>query len=113
MAGAFLPWEEWLAKLLHPLYVAMGRWSFRRERRRLLALSKDWPETTGRVHQLNSDFSMPREEVVYSYTAGQDYFSGSSWRWFDRSNARPIRVDDKVALRYDSRNPESSVVMDL
>jgi hypothetical protein len=113
MAGAFLPLEDWLAKLLHPPYVAARRWSFQRDRHRLLAASRDWPETVGSVHQINSDFSMPREEIVYSYSNGQDYFSGSSWRWFDLSNARPIRVDDKVTLRYDPRNPESSVVEDL
>jgi hypothetical protein len=113
MAGAFLPLEEWLGKLLHPLYVAARRWSFRRERQRLLKVSRDWPQTPGSVHQINADFSMPREEIVYYYSAGQDYFSGSSWRWFDHSNARPIRVDDKVTLRYDPRNPETSVVTDL
>jgi hypothetical protein len=114
MAGtAFLPWEEWLGKLLHPLYVAVRRWSFQRERQKLLTASRDWPETQGSVRQINADFSMPREEIVYSYSNSQDYFSGSSWRWFDLSNARPIRVDDKVILRYDPRNPESSVVVDL
>ena len=113
MAGAFLPWEEWLTRLLHPLYVAVRRWSFRRERQRLLTVSRDWPETPGSVHQINADFSMPREEIVYWYSAGQNYFSGSSWRWFDSSDARQVRVDDKLTLRYDPRDPESSVVVDL
>jgi len=31
---ALLPWEEWLARLLHPVIVAIRRWSYERRHRR-------------------------------------------------------------------------------
>jgi hypothetical protein len=54
---ALLPWEEWLARLLHPIIVAVRRWSYERRHTRDLARTANWPKTEGTVHVVNADFS--------------------------------------------------------
>ena len=111
MAGtAFLPWERWLAQLLHPIVVAIRRWVYAKRRQRSLSQSEGWKQTQGTVQLVNWDIANPREEILYVFSAENGgYFSGSYWRWFDSSEAREVRVGDRVELRYDQRNPESSV----
>ena len=112
MAGtAFLPWEEWLARLLHPLAVAVKRWLHELRRRRCLERSQDWPQTQGTVFVINWDSSCPKEEVVYSYSTEQGYQSGSFWHWFDRSTPRQVEVGDEIVVRYDPTNHQNSVFL--
>lgn len=68
MAAAFLPWEKWLARLVHPIKVALARKIYNRRRKRHLAKSAGWPQANGTVLRLNWDSSYPREEVVYFYS---------------------------------------------
>ncbi|HLH07341.1 MAG TPA: hypothetical protein VKW78_08890 [Terriglobales bacterium] len=55
---------------------------------------------TGTIHQVNSDFSNPREKIVYFYPTESGYHSGFFWRWFDASDMRIARVHDATDLRY-------------
>ena len=108
MAGiAFLPWERWIARLA----VAIRRRLYQHQRRQSLAVSATWPQTEGTVHRINSDFSNPREEIVYYYSTESGYHSGYFWRWFDSSGARQVRVGDAIMLRYDPKEPDKSVVL--
>jgi|ERR1700690_886607 len=112
MAGlAFLPWEEWLARLLHPLAVAVRRWLYQARRRKDLARSQCWSEIEGTVHEVKWDSSNPREEVVYSYSTNHGYYSGSSWHWFDPADKRQVRVGNRVTLRIDPEDHEESVFL--
>jgi hypothetical protein len=112
MAGtAFLPWEKWIAQLLHPLAVAVRRWLYERRRRRLLAQSEGWPETEGTIHSINWDTSFPREEILYSYNTVGEYYSGSCWHWFDRSDVHEVKTGDRIVLRYSREDPEKSVFL--
>src|SRR5579864_266159 len=108
MAAAFLPWEKWIARLLHPIAVAVRRWLYKVRRKRLLSASEGWPEVEGSVVSIGWDSSFPREEIVYSYSMAQGYYSGSHWLWFDPSNAREVRIGDRIVLRYGPQNPEKS-----
>src|SRR4051794_33048034 len=99
MAGtAYLPWEEWLARILHPLAVAARRWLYQARRRKDLARSQGWREIEGTVHEVKWDSSNPREEVVYSYSTNHGYYSGSCWHWFDRADKRQVQVGNRVLL---------------
>lgn len=112
MAGlAFLPWEKWLARLLHPLVVAIKRRAHEACRKRSLERSEGWPETEGTVQRVGWDSSFPREEIAYFYSTPQGYYSGSTWRWFDSADAREVRPDDKVVLRYNLGDPGESVLV--
>ena len=112
MAGtAFLPWEKWLARLLHPIVVAIKRWLHEMRRRRCLEQSRNWPQTQGTVLVINWDSSCPREELLYSYATEQGYQSGSYWHWFDRANPRQVRVGDQAVVRYDPTTHENSVFL--
>jgi hypothetical protein len=97
--------------LLHPLYVAIRRQLFQAERLRSLARSERWPQTDGSIFSINWDSSLPREELLYSYSSERGYYSGSHWRWFDSANAHEVRVGDRITLRYDPDNPEKSVFL--
>jgi hypothetical protein len=102
MAGtALLPWEEWLARPLHPIIVAIRRWSYLRRHNRELAQTASWTKTEGTVQEVKSDFSNPREQVDYFYYTERGYYSGSFWHWFERAKPRQIRIDDsnRAALR--------------
>jgi len=110
MAGiAFLPWEKWIARLLHPLYVRLRRRWLEWQRDRLLARSMSWTEVEGEIWRTVWDSSLPREQLLYSYSIGGDYFSGGSWRWFDRSSACELRAGDRIVLRYNPAHPEESI----
>lgn len=112
MAGsAFLPWEQWIAQLLHPVYVAIRRSLAKKGRRHDLDESRNWPEAKGTIHSKKWDSSLPREELLYSFSTPQGYFSGSSWLWFERSELREVKVGDRVALRYDPDCPEKSILV--
>jgi hypothetical protein len=111
MAAAFLPWEEWLARLLYPLAVAVRRWLYRKQRERSLARSEGWPRMEGTVLLIKLDSSFPREEILYSYCTEQGYSSGSYWHWFDPSNAREVKIGDRIVLRYSREDPEKSVFL--
>ncbi len=112
MAGtALLPWEQWLARLLHPLYVAIRRSLYKRQRRQELSASEGWPETEGTIHSKRWDSSLPREELLFSYSTPQGYYSGSHWMWFERSEPREVKVGDRVVLRYSLDDPEKSVFL--
>jgi hypothetical protein len=113
MAGtAFLPGEEWLARLLHPLYVRVRRRQFQRARGASLAVSADWPQAQATVHQIVWDSSLPREQLLYSYSTNDGYFSGSTWRWFERMNACELRVGDSIQVRVNPDNSEESVYVE-
>jgi hypothetical protein len=112
MAGtALLPWEQWLARLLHPLYVALRRSLYKRQRRRDLDESESWPEADGTIHSKKWDSSLPREELLYSYSTPEGYFSGSHWLWFERSGAREVKIGDRIVLRYRQDDPERNVFL--
>jgi hypothetical protein len=108
---AFLPWEKWLARLVHSLVVAIKKRLHEVRQRRFLKQSQDWPQTQGSVLVINWDSSCPREEILYSYATEQGYQSGSFWHWFEPSNQRQVRVGDKVVVRYDPTNHENSGVL--
>ena len=77
MAGtALLPWEQWLAKLLHPPYVAVRRWMLKKGREENLVRSQQWPQIEGKVHEIQWDSSLPREGLLYSYSCAAGYYSG-------------------------------------
>ena len=110
MAGtALLPWEKWLAQLLHPIYVAIRRSLQKRQRRKELSESEDWPEVEGTVHSKNWDGSLPREELQYSYSTPEGYYSGSHWLWFERSHPYEVTTGARIVLRYRPGCPETSV----
>jgi hypothetical protein len=110
MAGtAFLPWEKWFAQILHPLYVAIKRWSYRRQWRRELDGSEGWPETEGTIHSKRWDSSLPREELLFSYITKDGYYSGSHWRWFDRSDAHEVKIGERIVLRCRPGKPDEAV----
>lgn len=112
MAGlALLPWEKWIARILHPLAVAVRRRIYKARRHRFLVRSEGWPETKGTVHSINWDSSNPREEIMYSYSTEQGYQSGSSWRWFDSSSRQELRAGDRVLIRYSPDDPAKSVFL--
>ena len=112
MAGtALLPWEEWLARLLHAITVAIRRWSYKRRYTRELALTANWPKTEGTIHRVSPDFSNPREQIDYSYLTERGYYSGSYWHWFDRASPGQLRIDDRIVLRYDPADHEHSVFL--
>jgi hypothetical protein len=113
MAAAFLPWEKWIARLLHPLYVRLRRRWLEWRRDRLVARSKSWPELGGEIYRVVWDSSLPREQLLYSYSIDGNYFSGCSWHWFDRSNIRELRAGDRIVLRYNPLHPEESVFVRL
>jgi hypothetical protein len=110
MAGtALLPWERWLAKLLHPLYVAVRRWMFKKGRREDLVRSQRWPEIEGNIHEIQWDSSLPREGLLYAYSCEAGYYSGFYWHWFERTNISEVKVGDRINLRYNPENAEESV----
>jgi hypothetical protein len=113
VAGAFLPWEEWLAKLLHPLYVRFRREMFERQREKDLSRSTSWPKVEGVIRQIEWDTSLPREGVRYSYNSDKGYYSGLYWRWLERDKPRNARIDDHILLSYNPDNPEDSVFLDF
>ena len=113
MAAAFLPWEEWLARLLHVLAIALRRLVYKLRRRRSLARSSGWTEVEGIVESVQWDTSLPREEIAYSFSTGQGDQSGYQWLWFDSPNERQPHVGDKVRLRYNQQNPEESVFISV
>lgn len=117
MAAAFLPWEKWLGKLLsrfvHPLYVRLRRSWFRLRRKRALRRSLGWPEVHGEVYRVVWDSSLPREQILYSYSTEAGYLSGVAWRWFDDTNVQEVRVGGRVALRCNPANTEQSVLLRL
>lgn len=109
MAAAFLPWEKWLARLLHPIYVAIRKWLYEGQRRRELDESRAWPEAEGTVVAIKWDSSLPREEVLFNYHTDLGYFAGSHWRWFEKSEAREVKAGDRLLLRYSAGDPGRSV----
>jgi len=112
LAGtAFLPWEEWLAWVVHKLAIIIRRSLNRIHRQRSLAYSENWAQAEGTVEGINSDSSNPREEIVYSYSTQRGYYSRSFWYWFDSSDGRHVRVGDRIVLRYDPANHENSVLL--
>lgn len=110
MAAAFLPWEKWLARVVHPIAVAIKRQLHQIRRTRSLRISQHWPQTQGTVLVINWDSSCPREEILYSYRTEQGYQSGSYWHWFHPSELRQVRVGDQLVVRYDPTNHEDSVL---
>ena len=114
MAGtALLPWEEWLAKLVHPLYVSIRRRSFEKQRREHLLKSTSWPRVEGTIHQIEWDSSLPREGLRYAHECEKGYYSGLHWRWYDCDNPRVVKVGDRILLRYNPDQPEDSVFLDF
>jgi len=112
MAGtALLPWEQWLAKLLHPLYVAIRKSMYKRRRRHELSESEGWPEVDGTIVSKTWDSSLPREELLFSYSTPQGYYSGSHWMWFERSEPHEVNVGDRIILRYRQDDPERFVFL--
>ena len=112
MAGlAFLPWEKWIARIVHALVVAFKKCVHRVHGKWSLAWSRTWPEIEGTIEAINWDSGSPREEIVYSYSTERGYYSGSYWRWFDLSNIREVRVGDRLMLRYNPREHDKSVFL--
>lgn len=112
MAGtALLPWEEWLARLVHPLYVAIRRSMYMRQRNRDWVESEGWPEAEGAIQSKRWDSSLPREELLYSYSTPQGYYSGSHWQWFERSEPREVKIGDRIVLRYSPSDPGRTVFL--
>jgi|SRR5215831_18255565 len=111
MAGAFLPWEDWPARLLDPLAVAARKTFYQARPREDLAQSQGWGQTQGTVHDVKWDSSNPREEVVYFYSTERGYYSGSCWYWFDSSDNRQVRVGDRITLRFDPEDNQRSVFL--
>ena len=108
MAGtALLPWEKWLARLVHPLRRSM----YIRQRNRDWVESEGWPEAEGTIQSKRWDSSLPREELLYSYSTPQGYYSGSHWLWFERSEPREVKIGDRIALRYSPSDPGRTVFL--
>ena len=114
MAGtALLPWEEWLAKLLHPLHVALRRKIFKRQREKELSNSNSWPKVEGVIHRIEFDSSLPREGLLYAYECKDGYYSGLYWRWFELDKPRAVKIGDRIILRYNPDKLEDSVFLDF
>jgi hypothetical protein len=112
MAGlAFLPWEQWIGRLVHAVAVAIMRKLHQLRRTRSLEMSAAWPQTDGTVHAINFDSSYPREEIVYYYSTESGYHSGFFWRWFDSLDLRAAQVGDRLMLRYDPEEHDKSVLL--
>ena len=112
MAGtAFLPWEKWLAQVLHALYGRINKWYFERQRQRLLLKSEHWPQVRGAVSSVQWDSSLPREGLWYAYNPPEGYYSGFCWRWFDSAVPMHVLAGDLVLLRYNPKNPDESVIV--
>jgi hypothetical protein len=116
MAGlAFLPWEDWIRRLLHRFAVAVRRWLHKRRRQWALTRSQGWPETEGTLQRINWDSSWPREEIVYSYSTEHGRYSGFYWQWFESpvkvSENPEQHVGDKVRVRYGQDDPADSIFM--
>jgi len=112
MAGlAFLPWEKWIARLVHSLLVATRRRLYLFNRQRELKQSKNWPETEGTILSINWDSSNPREEIMYSYSTKEGLQAGAYWRWFDLDNVREVRGGDHITLRYNPQQHDKSVFL--
>ena len=112
MAGtALLPWEEWFARLLHAITVAIRRWSHKRRYTRELARTTNWPNTEGTIQRVCPDFSYPREQIDYFYSTERGYHSGSYWHWFDGAIPGQLLVDDRIVVRYDPADHERSVFL--
>ena len=110
MAGtALLPWEKWIGQLIHAIHVAFARHIHKFRWNRALAGGKGWRQTEGTVESINWDSSLPREEIVFSYSADHGFHSGYFWRWFDSKDQRRVEVGDRVSLRYDPKHEERSV----
>ena len=52
-----------------------------------------------------------REEIVYSYSTERGYYSGYFWRWFDSSDPRQVRAGDRISLRYNPDQHDTSIVL--
>lgn len=116
MAGtAFLPWEKWATRFAHWLAVVITRTTTQFYRRWYLSRSRGWPETVGTIERVNSDISLPRDEIEYSYSAKQERYSGHHYRWFgsatEQNNATEGRVGNKIVLRYQQEDPAKSVFL--
>ena len=114
MAGlAFLPWEKWIARLVHSLVVWVRRRLHLLNRKRELKRSEGWPETEGTILSINWDSSNPREEIAYTYSTAQGLQSGFHWRWFDLDNIREVRSGDHVTLRYNPQHHDESIFLNV
>jgi hypothetical protein len=111
LAAAFLPWEEWLARLVHNITVALKRRLYQMRRSRQLERSRNWAQAEGNVHTIEWDSSAPREEILYYYRTEQGYHSGRHWHWFDATNPRQVQAGDRIKLRYDPADNDKSVFL--
>ena len=53
----------------------------------------------------------PGKKSRIPIAAKQEYYSGSHWHWFDKSDAREVRAGDRVAVQYNIEHPEESVFL--
>jgi hypothetical protein len=113
MGAAFLPWEQWIAWLIHAVAVAVARRLHEIQRKRCLTISAHWPQAEGIVEAVNWDGSYPREEVAFSYSTERGYYSGCFWRWFEKFDMRQVRVGDPINLRYSPDHHDRSVFLDF
>jgi hypothetical protein len=104
---AFLPWEEWIGRLVNECW----RFADQQNRKRSLSMSATWPETQGIVASIDADSRLSRERIVYSYSTDSGYYSGFYWRWLDPSEVRYGQTGDKVLLRYDPKENGNSVFL--
>lgn len=113
MAGAFLPWEEWFARLIHAIAETINRTLYQLRRKWVLARSASWPQVKGAVDRVSWDDSYPREEIAYFYSTERGYYSGFVWMWFEPSDAQEVRAGDEIILRYDPDEHGKSVFVSL
>ena len=104
---AFLPWEEWLARL----GVAIRRRSYKTSRTRELVRTASWRKTEGTVHRVTLDFFNPQEKIDCFYSTKWGYHSGSYWHWLDPANLGQIRKHDRILLGYDPADHQQSVFL--